>query len=90
MVEKSYLSIILSLSILLLVLPFDTNISASRAGERYDLETLPPTDENGNFTLVDEDEWDLLDHGYINGNITMYDDSIIIIDNANVTINGTI
>jgi hypothetical protein len=90
MVEKRYLSILLALFILITSLPWDIYIGTTRASENYLLKTQPPQDPNGNFTLDDNDQWDITGQGTLEGNITMYDQSTIIISDANITINGTI
>ncbi len=90
MVGKSFLSIVLVISILLVAQPFNVYSATTRAFEKYDLENLPPQDRNGNFTLDEDDEWDITGQGILEGNITMYDQSVIIMNDANITINGTI
>ncbi len=90
MVGKNVLNVVLTLSTLLAALPIGPCAATTRAFERYDMDTLPPQDSNGNFTLDDDDQWDITGQGVLEGNITMFDESVIIVDNANITVNGTI
>lgn len=90
MVGKSCLSLALALSILLFIQPCAICTATTRAFEKYDMDKLPPQDMNGNFTLDEDDEWDITGQGILEGNITMQDESIMIISNANITVNGTI
>lgn len=93
MVGKGFLGLVLVILLLIVVLPFDVNTASSastRAFEEYDMEELPPKNLNGNFTLDEDDRWDIYGEGFLEGNITMFDESLLVIKNANVTINGTI
>ena len=90
MVGKGFIGIMLSLLILLAAQPLNASDAATRAFEKYDMDNLPPQDQNGNYTLDEDDEWTITGQGFLEGNITMFEESTVIIDSANITVNGTI
>ncbi|UCF07988.1 MAG: hypothetical protein JSW28_10165 [Thermoplasmata archaeon] len=90
MVGKGFLGILLAISFVLASLPSEAQGDTTRAFEKYDMVNLPPQDKNGNFTLDEDDEWTITGQGVLEGNITLYEESAVIIDEANITINGTI
>lgn len=90
MVGKGFVGIMLSLLILLSTQPFNASDAATRAFEKYDMENLPPQDQNGNYTLDEDDEWTITGEAFLDGNITLFEESVIIMEDANITVNGTI
>jgi hypothetical protein len=90
MKRKSFLYILIILLIFLAVQPFHLFIGTTKAFDIYYMDDPPPQDENGNFTLDDEDGWIIFGRGTINGNITAKDEAVIAIEHANVTIKGSI
>ncbi len=64
--------------------------SGTRAFETFDMIDLPPQDINGNYTLDEDDRWDITGFGNLEGNITMSEQSKLIITNADIHVNGTI
>lgn len=95
MVGKSYLVFILMITVVLAAQPhyeYNPFFTTSRASEGYDydIDNLPPKDENGNFTIFEEEHWQITGDGILLGNITLFDQSKLTIIDANITLNGTI
>jgi hypothetical protein len=90
MVGKGLIGILITFSIVLAALSVGTSHAETRAFENYDMENLPPQDQNGNYTLDDDDEWTITDQGYLESSIILLDESVLIIVHANLTVNGTI
>ncbi len=89
MVGKSFLKLVLALLIFLAFQP----IYIYASGHTYTLDptNLPRTDANGTFTLRGADEWHIIDEeGNLDGNITLCDNTKLIIVNSDISINGTL
>ncbi|UCE39392.1 MAG: hypothetical protein JSW00_09275 [Thermoplasmata archaeon] len=92
MVGKSFIGTILAIFIVLSFLPVNIGVTATR-GWVYTLETnnLPQRDPNGNFTVRNYDEWHIIgEKAYLVGNITLEDNTKLIIKDSNITISGTL
>ncbi len=95
MVGKGHLTFILVLMVVITAPPHYVSnpfIATSRASDSYDydIDNLPPRDENGNFTVYEEEHWYITGQGILVGNITLFARSKLTIIDANITINGTI
>jgi hypothetical protein len=94
MVGKSQINLVLAVFLILTVQPLifahGDYEGTTRAFEKFNMTYLPPIDPNGNFTLDEDDQWDITGSGVLEGNITMSDQSVIIANNANITVNGTL
>jgi hypothetical protein len=90
MTAKNFLCIVLSLSMLLSIPCFGFILATGQEFDRYYMDILPPRDANGNFTLEGEDGWIISGEGVLEGNITISDNAIVAMHEADVTINGTI
>lgn len=56
----------------------------------YTVSNPPPKDSEGNYSLKGNDTWAITGHAQFFGNISLQENSALSIENANLTLNGTI